>query len=463
MPETVRGGLLDDLARVRDLATRPAKAAEEIARNIEDASDQIRNATPYDYEAAHVRRAIPALMQGLFDLRIAVRDSIADLKAKGQLNQQVQAAIRDLMRMARYGCDYLGEMSIGHRRLGHGETPGPAFTGMPLQSFRNARLNPGETIAFRSGDVIMMRGSHHNSAAIARIGDVDSQFSHLAILYVDAAGSQHIVESLIEEGAIINPLSHSLSHGVARAAVYRHKDKRLAAEAARLMFDHVRRSREPGGKRILYDFTMRLPGYRHLFCAKVVRQGFDLASGGKVLLPTCPTHFQLKNRDFLKRIGVKTNETFAPADIDLEADFDLVAEWQDYRATARLRSQDLIMDKLFEWMDEHGYKFKEDFVIYLISFLGRIAGKLSDRAKNLIADVVPKVPSNMRQRTIATVAMLHKTAQPLLEKIEELEARNLAISGRPLNGRAVYEALEAIRARSGGRIGYLVSRPANTG
>lgn len=452
------GGLLDDLARVRDLATRPTKSAAELARNIEDASDQIRFAMPYDYEAGHVRRTIPDLMRGLFELRLAVRDRIADWKAQGLFTHDVQSAVRDLNRMARYGCDYLGEMSIGNHRLGHGETPGPAFGGHASQTFRNQRLNPSETITYRSGDVIMMRGSHHNSAAIARIGDVDSQFSHLAILYVDPSEGHHIVESLIEEGGIINPLATSLSHGVARAAVYRHRDEKLSANAAHLIHEHIRRSREEGGKRILYDFTMRLPGYRNLFCAKVIRQAFDLASGGKVMLPTYPTRFQLKNRDFLKRIGVKTDMTFAPADIDLEPEFDLVAEWQDYRATARLRSQDLIMDKLFEWMDEHGYKFKEDFVINLISFLGRIAGQLSDRAKNLIADVVPKVPSNMRRRTIATVAMLHKTAQPLLEKLEAIDAEQIANSGRPLNARAVYEILEKIRASSGGRIGYLAGR-----
>jgi hypothetical protein len=64
----------------------------------------------------------------------------------------------------------------------------------------------------------------------------------------------------------------------------------------------------------------------------------------------------------------------------------------------------------------------------------------------------------MRRRTIATVAMLHKTAQPLLEKLEALEAEHFTRSGRPLNARAVYEALEAMRASSGDRIGYLVGR-----
>ena len=65
----------------------------------------------------------------------------------------------------------------------------------------------------------------------------------------------------------------------------------------------------------------------------------------------------MKNRDFLDRIGVTAKETFAPADIELEPDFDFVAEWQDYRVTSRLRLQDLLMDELFRWMDDYGYKF----------------------------------------------------------------------------------------------------------
>ena len=52
----------------------------------------------------------------------------------------------------------------------------------------------------------MMRGMHHNSAAIARIGDVDSQFSHLAIVHTDDGGKQWVVEALIEEGSVIHSL-----------------------------------------------------------------------------------------------------------------------------------------------------------------------------------------------------------------------------------------------------------------
>ena len=63
---------------------------------------------------------------------------------------------------------------------------------------------------------------------------------------------------------------------------------------------------------------MELAGDKELFCSKLVRKAFALASDQKVLLPTFSTRFDMKNRDFVERIGVTAKETFAPADIELE-------------------------------------------------------------------------------------------------------------------------------------------------
>ena len=199
---------------------------------------------------------------------------------------------------------------------------------------------------------------------------------------------------------------------------------------------------------------MELKGERELFCSKLVRVAFERASEGAVRLPTFTTHFDMKNRDFLDRIGVTAKETFAPADIELEPDFDLVAEWQDYRVTSRLRLQDLIMDKLFWWMDEYDYKFRPDLPIRLVGIFGR----LSARTKKLIADVVPEVPPNMKRKTIQAVAMLHKTAAPLLADLMSLERANIERFGRPLHAREVFERLEQARQKAKGRIGYLVGK-----
>jgi hypothetical protein len=116
------------------------------------------------------------------------------------------------------------------------------------------------------------------------------------------------------------------------------------------------------------------------------------------------------------------------------------------------------MDKLFWWMDEYGYKFREDIPIRLIGIFGRLSSRLSDRAKQLVADVIPKVPPNMQRSTIQAVAMLHQTAEPLLADLLALERQCIDRYGRPLHAREVFDHLELKRKESRGRIGYLVGK-----
>lgn len=201
---------------------------------------------------------------------------------------------------------------------------------------------------------------------------------------------------------------------------------------------------------------MRLDTYDELFCSKLVRLAYDKASSGSFLIPTFSTDISMRNRDFLDRIGVRATSTFAPGDMELETDFALVAEWRDYRATSRVRLQDILMDKLFEWMEEHNYKFRETMTIRLIAYLGRLASYLSHDAQEILRDVVPKVPPNMKRSTIAAVAMLHKTSEPILEQLMELEAQSIANHGHQMHPRRVAQELETIRRELGRSIGYLV-------
>jgi hypothetical protein len=373
------------------------------------------------------------------------------------MTPNVVQGFRNVFRVLRYVSDMLGEiMSIG---------PDPADRGYLLRGFtgdeNNTLINyafyrDGAAVAFRSGDVILVRGRAHNSAAIARIGDVDSQFSHIGIVHIDDHGNHWMVESLIEDGAIINPLAKALDHNIVRAVLYRNRDADLAARAAKSIFDYVAASRLRGGKRILYDFSMKTDDTRNLFCSKLVRLAFAQASGGQIVLPTYPTRIVCKNRDFLDRVGVATDMTFAPADIDMESGFDLVAEWQDYRETANIRLQDFTMDKLFEWMERYNYRFEETSAIKLVSLLGRFSSHFSEGAKQMLSSVFPRVPSNMPRRTVAVVAMLHKTAEPIYHELQRQNHQIVMETGIPMHGLDTFSALEAIRERCGNRIGYLV-------
>jgi len=238
--------------------------------------------------------------------------------------------------------------------------------------------------------------------------------------------------------------------------LYRCRDGGLAARAADGIYRHVKKSHGALSRRIVYDFSMQMDDYRRLFCSKLVRQAYDHASSGAVMVPWFTTQLNMSNRDFFDRIGVTAQQTFAPGDIDLDPRFDLVAEWQDYRLTSTLRLQDMLMTKLLEWMERRGYVFEEDFVIRLVALLGQGSSLLSDRAKTMIASVVPKVPRSMSRKTIATIAMLHRTGEDLLGPLDALEADTIRMTGRPLHPRDIFEHLERVREINNGRIGYLV-------
>ncbi|SFV26861.1 YiiX/YebB-like N1pC/P60 family cysteine hydrolase [Hyphomicrobium facile] len=448
-----------DIEHIEILAATPVTSADLLARNLQFIYERAAKARFDDYEVAEIAKHAQSLMYRLFDLRVGLRNHLQHYEMLGLMTPDVTQGFRDVFRVLRYVSDMLGEITTGHPRVGEGGYLLRGFTGADNNTLVNYPFyRSGTAQHFRSGDVILVRGTAHNSAAIARIGDVDSQFSHIGIVYIDPAGDHWMVESLIEDGAVINPLAKALDHNIVRAVLYRNRDADLAARAAKCIFDYVAASRAKGGKRILYDFSMRTDDTRNLFCSKLVRLAYEQGSFGMFKLPTYPTKIARKNRDFLDRVGVATDLTFAPADIDMESGFDLVAEWQDYRETAGIRLQDFTMDKLFEWMERFNYRFDETAAIKLVSVLGRFASHFSEGAKDVLSSVFPRVPINMPRKTVAVVAMLHKTAEPIYHELMKLNQDAVADTGVPLHGLDVMAALERIREREGNRIGYLVRR-----
>jgi Permuted papain-like amidase enzyme, YaeF/YiiX, C92 family len=446
-----------ELERLEALAYAPAVSAQGLASTLGKMYQTIVEANFANYDLNAIRKAAPDLMYRLFDLRLGLRSRIAEFEQRKLMMPEVVQGLRDVFRVLRYVTDMLGEIAIGNVRIKNGDTILRGFTGSDRNTLVNYAFYNGKDLPFRSGDVLVVRGHAHNSAAIARIGQSDSQFSHTGIVFIDRDGRHWMVESLIEDGAIINPLSHALEHGVVRAVLYRHKDADAAARAAEHVHDLVATSRARGGTRIHYDFSMALEEQRHCFCSKLVRRAYEHASDGKLKLPAYPAQIVMKNRDFLDRIGVKAVSTYAPCDIDLQSDFELVAEWQDYRETSNVRLQDFTMDKVFDWMETRGMRFEETAAVRAVSLLGRFSAHFSDGAQHMLESLFPRVPINMPRKTIAAVAMLHKTAEPIYHELQDLDAKCVAETGRPLHGTEIYEFLEKLRVRSGGRVGYLVA------
>lgn len=455
-PALIKDEIVRDLAELRALAEAPVSTSDDIVRNTSRIYIDVHERDLARYSRADIKAVAPLVMSEMFLVRSIIRDRVADWHARGLMTREAQHAVRDTLRVLRYASDMAGEVHWDYLIAADGEPAHRAFSEKSYNTFVHPAFDSGQSLAFRSGDIILVRGTKTNSAAIARIGDVDSQFSHAAIVHVDEHGRASIVEALIEEGAVIKPLKSVLEHGIARAMLFRHRDPKLAARAAELIHNHVKRSLESGTP-ILYDFSMRLGPSNRLFCSKLVRIAYEDASEGKLRLPAFLTRFNATNAAFYKRIGVTAEESFAPGDLEIEPAFDVVAEWQDYRFTAQVRHQDMIMTKLFEWMEVHGYRFREDFSIRLIAWLGRFSTKLSRRVQDLVANQFARIPPHMPRRTIATIVMLHKTAQPLLEEIQHQERVRIAAEGKPLHPREVFDFLEDERRRSGGHVGYLVA------
>lgn len=449
----------NDLERIEILAATPVTSAALLERNLNYIYEQAADARLPDHDVLSVARAAPGLMYRLFDLRVGLREKLSYYEMLGLMTPTVVQDFRNVFRMLRYLSDMLGEIASGHPQPGDGGSVLRGFTGNGPNTLINyAFYRNGAPLAFQSGDVVLVRGAAHNNAAIARLGDVDSQFGHIGIVHIDEAGNHWMVESVIDDGAVINPLAKALDRDIVRAVLYRYRDADLAVRAAKGIYDHIAASRMKGGKRIPYDFSMRTDETSSLFCSKIVRLAFEHASGGAFVLPTYPKRIARKNRDFLDRVGVAAETTFAPADIDMESGFDLVAEWQDYRETANIRLQDLTMDKLFEWMDRYNYRFEETSAIKLVSALGRFSSHFSDHAKQMLSSAFPRVPSDMPRKTLAAVAMLHKTAEPIYHELQHLNQQVVIETGVPMHGVDILDALDTIRARKGNRIGYLVRR-----
>ncbi|MFN3868315.1 MAG: YiiX/YebB-like N1pC/P60 family cysteine hydrolase, partial [Hyphomicrobiaceae bacterium] len=324
------GDLAADLASSTAWALAPSSDAYALSQNLAKVYGALRALDLGRYDARQVAHDAPLLMHQLFLTRMALRDRTDEWHARGIMTADVQTAIRNLLRITRYGGDMLGEMAIGFRKLPPTEARTmTAFTGEQSNTLVNPRFVTGSDLAFQSGDVLLVRGRAHNSAAIARIGDVDSQYSHVGMVYIDKSGRHWFVEVLIEKGGIIVPLQDALDHGLGRAILFRHRDAVLAANAGYIAYDLVRRSLSSSGRPIRYDFTMRLDGkVKQMFCSKLVRYAFEKASEGEVRPSTFQTRLDMKNADFFDRIGVLAHETFAPGDMELEPGFDVVAEWQ---------------------------------------------------------------------------------------------------------------------------------------
>jgi len=297
-----------------------------------------------------------------------------------------------------------------------------------------------DSLELRSGDLLLARGSSFVSAAIARIGDEDGQFSHLVMMYIADNGGRYIMESSIKSGVEITPLEKWLSHGSVRLVVFRHQDGQFAERVAQELYDWVVAAKK-AGRRIPYDYRMDTPDHSELYCAELVSFAYERTSGGRARLPVYPTSLRtLQGHPFLKNMGIRGPTTFAPSDVELDPQLRLVAEWRDLRYTAETRIKDAILSSVLDWMADRNYQ---------LTYRGLLQGILDIYWTSLrpLGVLKNKLPANMGKAFMKNLLGLNSVANLVYQCIAPPLLRAAEENPLALDYKAILAAIEEYRLR----------------
>lgn len=354
----------------------------------------------------------------LFHIQLMVRKKQRELSLSGKLNYDCLQNIRRSTRYIRFMEDMLIEWLIERKKIT--QFSDDVLSGEFPQLMKNV-----DSLEFKIGDLFLIRGKSYVSGMIARIGDTELQFSHLAILGLNEKNEKVIIEALIPYGTKISPFKEWMKQKEARVVLFRFQDSVIAENAGRAAFDLANSYIGRHGHTIPYDFHMSSLDADTIFCAELIENAFLTASSSKVLLPehkSMTTKF--KSTPFLKNMGIDASEIFAPGDIEFDSRFDLLAEYRflgkydesdSVPLLRKVRMQDAIIQSIYNWTIMDNYQFVDSWKINMKAILAKIMryiGFLKDR-----------MPSHMPYSSLKTVIQFEDTSHILEAHLFPIEER----------------------------------------
>lgn len=359
------------------------------------------------------------IINGLWNIKQNLRRHVQNWSEQGVMTRECSFAIRAAYRATRFFEDNVSMFYLNTR--GHMVTGFETDDESPNFSAKYPwTKSDDEQFEFKrdlqSGDLLLWRGKSAISASIARLGDSETNFSHLSIVYRDPEnGKLYNIESLIETGLIVKEFTKKALHpGSPRVVVLRHRDRELAARAGKFAYDISSKTMNTDNH-LYYDFGFDLEDHKTVFCSEIVNWAFSEASKGSVKIPAFNTHFDMKNRSFLNAIGTDAYVGFQPGDIELTPDFDMIAEWRNLKFSKANQIKDVIHSNFYRWMDNYNYNFKW-------SFKGNIFGSLAYglRRTPLISGLIEeKFPLNMPRKTLSSVLTMEKVSNIVYDELKD--------------------------------------------
>lgn len=392
-----------------------------------------------------------------FYIRLGIKERLKELERETSDDKKCLVSVKRAFMALRYVEDYLIEYS--YQKDQKSDDHFVTLTGEGGHFLVNPKYSGFKSWQdLNGGDVLLSRGNAFSSAAIARIGQTDTQFSHLSLVHKDK-DKIYTSEAHIEIGNVVAPIDVHLEQKNARTVVFRHSDKKLSELAGKITFDHVKKA-QVGGSNIEYDFGMDYKDESRLFCSEVVYFGYRHASKQlgmeEVDIPEYKTRFNKGLVPFLQDLGIKvTNatvskfDTFGPGDIQFDSRFDIVTEWRNPKKLRDSRFKDAILTKLFLWMENENYRFHPTVGTRLMSRFSTLARKSDTMVKILKwkyllnRDISKEFPKNMTAKQMRLFLVLDEVGEYFYEELDQREKANKA----PLSLGEMFDFLESLKEK----------------
>ena len=245
-------------------------------------------------------------------------------------------------------------------------------------------------VEIHSGDILVSRGGAPTSALIARGNDYPGNFSHVALVHIEAnTGVVSIIEAHIEKGVAIAGIDDYLEDKKSRVMVLRlradltqlQEDPMLPHKAAEYALHRAKTEAIP------YDFAMNAGEPSKLFCSEVASDAY--AQVGMTLWMGLSHISSAGVNAWLQAFGVENFTTQEPSDLEYDPQLRVVAEWRAYETLYQDRLDNAVVDVMLEEADR-GRRLEYDW--YMLP-LARIAKGYS-AILNLLGRVGP-VPEGM--------------------------------------------------------------------
>jgi hypothetical protein len=382
------------------------------------------------------------LLNELWDFKLTIHNKLRSFYKDDELSRDCSDAIRGTLWSIRMTEDVLHD-DLYRNYKDSIKFPDNSFGENNVHVRKNPKLGSFELKSeLRSGDIILSRGNAYTSAAISNLGEFDTQFSHMSVVYKDPAGELWTIEAHIEVGSFVRPLQDHIDDKNFRSMVFRFDDEEIAARAAEFIYKKVKKASDSTGN-IRYDFAFDSDNNEELFCSEVASYAFDVASEGKVKLPMFPSSLIKRKVEFVRLLGLKPDMSFIPADIEVDPRFTVVSEWRDAAKVQNNLEMDAILQSMFQWHDAYGYRLKQasskDSLLYR-----NVAWPLR-RVPFLKKYFIDKLPLNM-SRSLAGYFGVLNTVGELLQKRLKAEDEKITLErGLPLMKNEKYEYLESVR------------------